>query len=227
MTSEKLSASNNPVLRTIGNLFTTDMLSGKCLPVSAFPFPPDTQKRSFEVSVGKGVASPAAVVRAPTHHTAFDRRMSDVGWIRSQAWSAWFIETVYTHTLTPWHKSYKAFTDCCSGSCLEMYRKLDISFLFTFNQTPTPGAIAFWQYGTTWMGHAGIVLSVSGTRHFTCIEGHNPTGAEDGFCIKIKTRKLPVRRSSASTSPALNPSGLNLIGFITPLMRQPIIIHQS
>jgi hypothetical protein len=244
MTAEKLIASNNPVLRTIGNLFSTDMISGKSMPVSVFPSPwrapsrtnSDTTSNSINISQG-GTHLPWTGAGGE----AFDRRMSDVGWIRSQAWSAWFIETVYTHTLAPYHKSYKAFAEACSGSCLEMYRKLDISFYFTFTKTPSVGAIAFWQYGTSWMGHAGIVLQLSGTTHFTCIEAHNPTGKEDGFHLKIKTRKLPVLRSTSSFEALLrtqnssvllcsasntehhthNPSGLNLIGFITPIMRQP------
>jgi hypothetical protein len=174
------------------------------MPVNEYPVPPDATQSVLRSERVRSKAECERQPKPPLGGRGFDSRMADVGWIRSQAWSAWFIEIVYSHVF---RSSASNPENIFSGSCIDIFRKMCISFHYQQSATPTPGAIAFWQYGNSWMGHAGIVLQCIGNKHFTCIEAHNPTGTEDGFSLKIKTRKIKS---------VYQPSGLNLMGFIFP-----------
>jgi len=138
----------------------------------------------------------------------FERRMVDVGWVRGQAWCAYFAELV-------WKKAYegndfvtKMLDKCFSGSATETYRRFDTAVGFETSQTPVPGALVVWRLGNGWMGHAGIVEKILPSGSFTCIEGNsNNNGSREGVKVVIKTRRLNRQ---------YQPSGLNLVGFVLP-----------
>lgn len=148
--------------------------------------------------------------------------MPDVGYIRAQAWSTYFIETVYTHAYSvvgipnavvgaPTNhtnpKLFQKIQSVFTGSTLDTFRRMCISHAFQFCEHPTPGAIAFWQIGHTWLGQAGIVCKLLPDGRFLTIEAHNTTGEEDGFSLSIKPRKINTPHQ---------PHGPNLQGFIIP-----------
>jgi hypothetical protein len=181
MTKEKFLECSHPVLATIGRLFTVEQLSGATMSLQQFP--------------------------QPAHAQPFAARMPDVGYMRQQAWSTWFIEMVYSEAYRLHPRLFPKITQVFTGSALDTFRRMCINHAFCLSETPTEGAIAFWQIGHTWLGQAGIVCKALPGQRFLCIEAHNPTGEEDGFFIKVKSRKL--------TAPH-QPHGPNLQGFITP-----------
>lgn len=83
-------------------------------------------------------------------------------------------------------------------------------------RTPAPGAVFFMQSGSSWQGHAGIVLRADASTHFRTIEANTSPGAEqnerDGGAglggVWRKRRPLAFIQRER---------GLHLRGFLAPL----------
>jgi hypothetical protein len=82
--------------------------------------------------------------------------------------------------------------------------------------TPRPGALMIWQMGSTWKGHAAIVVDVDMSKNrVTTIEGNTSpspgtvSSDREGDGVYKKTRALDFTAKS---------NGLNLKGFINPFI---------
>jgi len=135
-------------------------------------------------------------------NTAFQKKMVDVGFQKTYAWCALFLELCVKEAKPAFYQTYeKQF----SASATTTYKNFDIISLTS--PTPKVGSGVIWRHGNGWQGHAGIVVSVdtkAGT--FEAVEGNgNAEGGREGLEVVKKTRKLKAPYSA---------TGLNLIGFI-------------
>lgn len=137
----------------------------------------------------------------------FEKKMVDVGWIRSQAWCSYFAELIWREAYKQDLFVLKMLDKCFSGSATETYKRFDTSIGFETSPVPMAGAIAVWRYGNGWTGHAGIVEKILSESAFASIEGQSANGLIEELKLVIKKRK---------TNAVYQPTGLNLVGFILP-----------
>ena len=132
----------------------------------------------------------------------FEKKMIDVGFQKTYAWCALFVELVVKEGNPTF---YKAHEKSFSASATTTYKNFDI--LGKTSTTPKIGAAAVWRHGNGWQGHCGIVVAfdpVKGT--IDTVDGNtNAAGGREGIEVSKKTRKIKTPYSS---------TGLNLIGFI-------------
>lgn len=133
----------------------------------------------------------------------FEKDLRELGWQPGYSWCMLFVRlAVKKGSPTIWAKVKKDITP----SVMTTYNNL-IKAGYTVTQTPTPGAIAFWQNGSKWQGHTGVVddNGITST-HFMCVEGNTDVqGSRDGGAVAIKKRALDFKKKA---------KGLNLLGFI-------------
>lgn len=145
----------------------------------------------------------------------FQKKMEAVGFLKGQAWCAYFAELVwkeaYTNNTPESVAVLKVLDKLFAPSATATYKNFDLdpNKNFKVSQTPVVGAVVIWRHGTGWQGHAGIVTGYSaGSTTFETVEGNtNSAGGREGIEVAVKTRKLNL---------PLQKDGLNLVGFIIP-----------
>ena len=154
-------------------------------------------------------------VTTPGPDAAADKlqaRMKETGWQEGWPYCAAFAEAVVREALKAVNsEKYDIFAKNMTASCMESFD--NFSKLGLISKTPTPGSVFFMQMGSSYRGHAGIVIAVDGNSLKT-IEGNtspNPDTPEadrngDGVYAKIRPLKFQSK-----------PNGLWLRGFLNPL----------
>lgn len=141
----------------------------------------------------------------------FEKKMTDRGWKRSEAWCAYFAELV-------WHEAYALnlpvqldISKLFSGSAVETFRNFSKESDWKVDHTPEPGAIAVFQKYKDgephWSGHVAIVeKEVNGV--ICTIDGNsNPSGGREGYTVARVQRVMNFKPIA---------SGMILLGFIHP-----------
>lgn len=138
----------------------------------------------------------------------FEKKMVDVGFVKSYAWCALFAELV-------WTEAYKGsglvtkLKQLFSASATTTFKNFDIDGTFKTSKEPVVGAVAIWRHGSGWQGHAGIVTKVVGDTIHTVEGNTNAAGGREGIEVAAKKRKWKGQPYQAN--------GLNIVGFIHPL----------
>lgn len=133
----------------------------------------------------------------------FEKKMKAVGWLKGQAWCAYFCELVCREALP---EKDAELAKLFSASAVKTYENFKEAG--RVSDTPRPGYLAVWRYGNGWQGHIGVVTEVLTEKLFSTIEGNtNAIGGREGYIVARKSRYL---------NKPFAPKGLNLIGFITP-----------
>lgn len=136
----------------------------------------------------------------------FEKKMIDVGFIKSYSWCALFAELVWSEAYkgTQWLAVIKALF---SASATTTYKNFDIDKRFEVSQVPQIGAVVIWRHGSGWQGHAGIVTAINGNTIATVEGNTNAAGGREGIEVAEKVRKIKQ---------PFQANGLNLVGFIIP-----------
>ena len=130
----------------------------------------------------------------------FEKKMIDVGFVKSWAWCALFLELCVKEGNPDFYKLHEKLF---SASATSTYKNFDIAK--KTKQLPSVGDGVIWRFGNGWQGHAGIVISITDDGFYS-IEGNtNAAGGREGIEVARKKRLLKTPYS---------PKGLNLVGFI-------------
>lgn len=144
-------------------------------------------------------------------NAAFEKQMISVGFDAGEAWCCLFAELCWSqaHQKNPARLAQISamFTD----SALATWNRAKLDKNFKTGLEPRAGAVAIWQHGQSWTGHAGIVTAYDPRANkdfFLTIEGNtNAAGGREGVEVAAKKRQLTF---------AVKPNQLNLKGFIYP-----------
>jgi hypothetical protein len=138
----------------------------------------------------------------------FQKRIEDAGWIKGQAWCAFFSEICFKEAAQKeWWKLEKLF----SGSAVETFKNFKAA-KYTISDKPFPGALVVWQSQKNgvpqWSGHVGVVSEVINDTTFKSIEGNtiedNASGDQrEGYIVALKKRTVKQVKN-----------GLQVLGFI-------------
>ena len=142
--------------------------------------------------------------------SVFEERMKQVGWLKGQAWCAYFAELVWTEAYTEYKPELlPRLKQLFAASATAMYKNFSLSGDFKVSKTPEEGAMVMWREGIGWQGHTGIVTAFSGGTVFNTVEGNtNTNGSREGVEVAAKIRPLDW---------IVKQNGLNLIGFVIPV----------
>jgi len=143
---------------------------------------------------------------------AFEKQMTLVGFNPGESWCCLFAELCWSHAFGRLQPAGVAKVSALfSESCLKTWSNAKTSKDFKIGMTPKAGAVALFQHGTGWTGHAAIVTSYdpkADKDNFLTIEGNtNAAGGREGIEVARKKRPLTF---------AKKPNALNLLGFIYP-----------
>jgi hypothetical protein len=145
----------------------------------------------------------------------FEKRMKEVGWLKGQAWCAYFAELC----VIEWAKAnkrsdiVKVATQIFSGSSTKTFKNADLyakanpDGIVKVSAKPIPNSVAIYRYGNGWQGHTTICTSVDSIKSTTSnVEGNtNDVGGREGYIVARKTRK---------TNAPYTAKGLNIVGYI-------------
>lgn len=132
---------------------------------------------------------------------AFEKKMIDVGFVKSYAWCALFMELCVKEGAPEF---YKANEKLFSASATTTYKNFEIAK--KVSAIPQVGCGVIWRHGSGWQGHAGIVIKVNADGTFETVEGNtNSSGGREGIEVAKKVRKVKQPYQS---------NGLNLVGFL-------------
>jgi hypothetical protein len=132
----------------------------------------------------------------------FEKKMIDVGFQKTFAWCALFMELCVKEGNPAFYEANKKLF---SASATTSYKNFDIAK--KCSPLPAVGDGVIWRHGNGWQGHAGIVIGVNtaaGT--IDTVEGNTDSkGGREGIEVSRKQRKLKTPYAAR---------GLNLVGFI-------------
>jgi len=139
---------------------------------------------------------------------AFEDLMEAVGWQKTQAWCAYFVELVWKLAYANDPQQVRELGMIMSGGAVATYNGFKKAG-YEINYTGRPGDIIIWQKHKEgkphWSGHAGIVVQSSGSS-FDTVEGNtNDDGSREGYEVARRTRTYEKKFT-----------GLNIKGFISP-----------
>ena len=141
---------------------------------------------------------------------AFQKKMEEVGWLKSQAWCSYFAELCFKEAnQREWWKLEKLF----SGSTITTFDNFQKAG-YKISDKPFVGALVIWQTikdgkpSPKRTGHAGIVADVINDTAFKSIEGNtiedNASGDQrEGYIVALKKRTVKQVQN-----------GLQILGFI-------------
>jgi hypothetical protein len=149
----------------------------------------------------------------------FEAKMKQVGWIRSQAWCAYFGELVWKEAYADQPEILKELDRLFSASATTTYANFDkesknpnSKLKIKVSKTPVNGAIVIYRFGTGWQGHLGVV-EFTGATKVDNIEGNTGVqGLRDG-----DPSGDGVARKKRLITPKVTARGLNLVGYIHPI----------
>jgi CHAP domain len=141
---------------------------------------------------------------------SFQKDMEAVGWKYGDAWCASFAKMVYLKAYAGTDLG-RLLANLMNPSALGTYYNIAHEGTLVTQSSPVPGAIVIFKEGTDpakHEGHAGIVTDRMGNQ-FKSIEGNTSDRADirDGYVVAEKLHILYQ---------PLNPTGLNIVGFIIP-----------
>lgn len=139
---------------------------------------------------------------------AFQKKMEEVGWQKSQAWCSFFTELCFKEAnQRDWWKLEKLF----SGSAVQTFKNFK-SAGYKVSDKPIVGSLVIWQSQKNgvpqWTGHAGICAEVINDTSFKSVEANtiedNASGDQrEGYIVALKKRT--VKKVT---------NGLQILGFI-------------
>ena len=149
------------------------------------------------------------------HDPEFEKEIRTTGWTPPEPWCAALLKLEFL----------KGFQELFPGRIDSVHKYFDLSAVDTYNKCkaspdfhvtriPEPGFAVIFQEGSGPFGHAGLVTGVTG-RTFKSIEGNttdpnHPSGnPREGFIVAEKTHSLDK---------PFDPHGLNILGFISPVL---------
>lgn len=141
----------------------------------------------------------------------FQQKMEAVGWESKEAWCSYFAELV-------WREAYAQLNSEIEAKIRPLFNKSAVTTYNNFRRSEfaqyvtkkaEPGSVAiFRSAGSTWQGHAGIVLMVKNSE-MLLVEGNtNASGGREGIEVARKSRLIDFSTKE---------KGLILIGFINPI----------
>lgn len=145
---------------------------------------------------------------------AFEAKMKQVGWLKSQAWCTYFTELSVVEWATEIGRPdiAKLATKLFSGSATATYKNVELYAMqnpkspIRVSKTPVENSVAIYRHGIGWQGHAGVTEKVSPTKVCTNVEGNtNNAGGREGIEVAVKKRAFDA---------PFAPKGLNIVGFI-------------
>lgn len=137
---------------------------------------------------------------------SFETKMKSVGWLKGQSWCSYFVELVWLEAMPSDATLIKKY---CSGSVVTTFKNFKASAEFKVQQLPVVGAIVAWEKGKSGLGHIGIVVQVNADGSFKHISGNtNSDGSREGVEVAFKVSR---------TGKPFSSSGMNLLGFISPI----------
>jgi hypothetical protein len=138
--------------------------------------------------------------------SVFQKKMEEVGWVKSYAWCSYFAELVYRESACD-AAVRKILTKLFSGSATTTFKNFDLDKTYKTGIEPKVGALAIWRHGNGWQGHAAVVVSVNKPNNtFGTVEGNtNDAGGREGYIVAKKHRYIKK---------PFQPKGLNLVGFV-------------
>jgi hypothetical protein len=144
----------------------------------------------------------------------FEKKMKNVGWIKSQAWCAYFAEL----SVIEWANEIgrndiaKLATKLFSGGSTATFKNFEIyatqnpTGIVRISKKPVANSIAIYRHGSGWQGHAAITASVQPDMFVNNIEGNtNYVGGREGYIVAKKRRNHNAPYSA---------KGLNIVGYI-------------
>lgn len=143
----------------------------------------------------------------------FQKKMEEVGWIKSQAWCTYFAELCAKEAaieagrkeLVPLLGKLFSGSSTATYKNFDLYAKANPSGPFKVGSKPKANAIAIYRNGNSWTGHTAVVEAAAGTVA-TNIEGNTDSaGGREGIEVARKKRDGAKAYSSKS---------LNLVGYI-------------
>ena len=145
----------------------------------------------------------------------FQEKISECGWLKGQAWCAYFAELAWKEAYRVHDKEkVKILNKLFSAGAVKTYnnfRKSD----FIVDKIPEEGSVVIWQNYRDgkphWTGHAGIVYKIysDDSARFETIEGNsNSRGGREGIEVAKQLRELNFEPKER---------GLVLKGFIHPI----------
>lgn len=144
----------------------------------------------------------------------FESKMKNVGWLKSQAWCAYFAElcTIEWANEIGRKDIAKLATQLFSGGSTATYKNFEIyatanpKGIARVSKVPVNNSIAIYRHGNSWQGHTAITKSFTPDLVVTNIEGNsNSEGGREGVEVSVKKRKHKAPYA---------PKGLNIIGYI-------------
>lgn len=135
----------------------------------------------------------------------FEKKMKQVGFIKTHAWCAYFVELVFKEA---YPERFDELDKLFSGSTIQTFKNFRDA-AYTIGNIPRVNHLVIWQSYKEGKpqptGHAGIVVSVIDTWQFDSIEGNTSGGgSREGWIVGRQHRKV-----LASVA-----NGLKVLGFI-------------
>lgn len=136
----------------------------------------------------------------------FEKRMKDVGFVKSHAWCSYFAELVFKEA---YPEKFSELDKLFSGSTIQTFRNFrDAAYLI--GNVPQIDTLVIWQSmkngAPQATGHAGIVTKVKSTWEFESVEGNTSgEGSREGWIVGVQQRKVLAEVKN----------GLKVLGFIT------------
>lgn len=146
----------------------------------------------------------------------FDRKMKAVGFQLTHAWCAYFAELIYKDAQV---LPFDILDKLHSAGAVRTFANYKRMFPRAVSMVPSVGALAVWRQMVNGKphpkgyGHIGIVEHPLGQAFITIDGNTNDGGGREGYIVAQKTRKL---------SDATRPHGLQLLGFIDPVVCRDI-----
>lgn len=139
----------------------------------------------------------------------FEKKMTEVGWRKTQAWCCYFSELVYKEAFAAagydgmvQPNMFDTLDKLFSASTQKTYNNFKANgtpYNFTVSDTPQPGDLVIWKdRDNSAQGHVGIVtsgLSEDG-KTFSTIEGNtNEKGGREGLVVAAKDRNYTFSKT--------------------------------
>jgi hypothetical protein len=136
----------------------------------------------------------------------FQKRMVEVGFVKSHAWCTYTGELIWKEAFIEQHPLYAEIDRCFSSMATVTWQNFKASKLFKTGQLPKRGALAIWKYGNGPSGHLAVVVEEMPAPKFETVEGNtNDSGGREGIEVADKIRR---------TGEPFKAKGLNLLGFV-------------
>lgn len=137
----------------------------------------------------------------------FQNLMAKVGWQKFQSWCAYLAMEVWLECFD--EATGKLIRKYANGSSVQTYINFQRSKEFHVQPNPVMGALVIFRHGNSSQGHEGVVTGLK-NGSFLFVSGNtSEAGSREGTTVLEKERKLGL---------PFNPNGLNIMGFVSPIL---------